>query len=109
MLCLLYASMTLALSGGLYSSLLNSVVTVLQTIGFAKVAGVSQADAALVLDEQGYWQWWRLLYLVAFVPFMRHVRAVKRLQDAALFDGMMRPYSLCVVALSLMFALCVGL
>jgi 1,4-dihydroxy-2-naphthoate octaprenyltransferase len=54
------------------------------------------------------WGWWRFTYLLAFIPLILHLRAVRRVETPAAYDALMRPYSLCVIVVSVLFALCVG-
>jgi 1,4-dihydroxy-2-naphthoate octaprenyltransferase len=78
--------------------------SLLVVLGLLSLIGASLALGA----GAGTWEWWRFVYLLAFVAFALHLLAVGRVRDAAAYDKLMRPYSLCVILVSVLFAISVG-
>jgi 1,4-dihydroxy-2-naphthoate octaprenyltransferase len=97
MLCLVGASLVLAWNGSMATT--DSSVPPLGN----SVPPLGNSAVALAS-----WGWWRLTYLLAFIPLILHLRAVNRVKEPASYDALMRPYSLCVIVISVLFALCVG-
>jgi 1,4-dihydroxy-2-naphthoate octaprenyltransferase len=105
MLCLVGASLALLWNG---SATATIDATAAAGTAVPTAATATTAAPAPIATLTAGWRWLRLAYLPAFIPLILHLRAVRRVENPAAYDALMRPYSLCVIVVSVLFALCVG-
>ncbi|MDR0499893.1 MAG: 1,4-dihydroxy-2-naphthoate octaprenyltransferase [Coriobacteriales bacterium] len=70
---------------------------------------LGEESVAAIKDLPAPWQWWRLLYLFAFIPLVLHLRTVNNVLNPKDFDALLRPYSFIVTFACLFFSVCIAI